>query len=92
MGHAKAKETDNQLNIRSDFARVRASNLSKRTGMTITQVIEEALRAYQPATLATPRPGLIVEGGLLVLAKRGGTIAHAAVEAELEEIRDGARE
>ena len=36
-----------QLNIRSDEARALAHALAAETGMTITQVIEAALRAYR---------------------------------------------
>ncbi len=66
--------------------------LAKRTGMSITQVVEEALRAYQPATHAAPRSGLVEDGRLLVLARRGQKISHAQAEAELDDIRSGARE
>ncbi len=48
-----------QLNIRSDEARALAHALAAETGLTITQVIEHALRAYRarrhiPSTRVTP--------------------------------------
>ncbi len=37
-----------QLNVRSEFARSRAHELAKLTGMSVTQVVEDALRGYVP--------------------------------------------
>lgn len=92
MSKAQAKEQSDQLNIRSRFARVRAAQIAMMTGMSITQVVEDALRAYQPAVRRAGRPGLVQEGRLLVLSKGGRKISHDEVEAELEEIRGGVRE
>ena len=93
MAKVRIKEEADQLNIRSRFARARASSISVATGMTITQVVEDALRAYQPASRISAGHGLAREGKLLVLSRRGTrTITHDEAEAELNEIRGGARE
>lgn len=92
MGKAQAKEPD-QLNVRSRFARVRAAQIARTTGMTLAQVVEDALRAYQPVVRrTTPNGRLVQEGRLLVLPNQGRTVTHDEVEAELDDIRSGARE
>lgn len=75
-----------QLNIRSRFARDRASALAAQTGLTVVQVIEEALRVYQPAPAKTP-PGLIRKGPLLVMPAQGRRITLEEANAALDEIR-----
>lgn len=92
MGQPKTKSNEHkpQLSVRSKFASARASKLAKLTGMTITQIVEDALRAYQPARRIVPG-GLIEKGGLLVKPKAKAEITHVQVDAELEEIRSGAR-
>jgi hypothetical protein len=91
MTQPKSKEAPKQLNIRSRFARVRASQLAKATGMTVAQVVEDALRAYQPARRIA-RPGSLVEkAGLLVKPKGSAEITQAQVDAELEDVRAGGR-
>ena len=54
-----------QLNIRSQFARDRVDQLTRQTGMTATQVVEEALRTYLPVQEAAP-PGLVRRGRIWV--------------------------
>ena len=91
MGKPKTKEPD-QLNVRSRFARARASQIASSTGMTVAQVVEDALRAYQPLVRRPARSGrLIEEGRVLVLSATGRKITHEQVAAELDEIRSGAR-
>ena len=92
MVKAQPKQQSDQLNVRSRFARARAAQIAMTTGMSITQVVEDALRAYQPTVRRAGRPGLIQEGRLLVLSKDGRKINHSQVEAELDEIRGGIRE
>lgn len=36
------------LSIRSDYAQARAEELARRTGLTTTEIVEAALRAYEP--------------------------------------------
>jgi len=55
-----------QLNIRSQFARDRVDQLARQTGMTATQVVEEALRTYHPFINDAVPPGLVRKGRILV--------------------------
>ena len=81
---ARAEPT--QLNIRSRFARERASQLARRTGMTTTQVVEEALRAYAPASDA-PVKGPLVRKGKILVRTGGKPVTYAEAEAALEMAR-----
>jgi hypothetical protein len=74
-----------QLNIRSGTARATAHELARRTGMTVTQVVEEALRAYSPPAAAPP--GLAQRGALLVLPARGARVTLAMANAALDASR-----
>ncbi len=77
-----------QLNVRSPYARERAAVLAQATGMTTTQVVEEALRAYTPP-VAEPHGKLVRRGPLLVLPGTGkGKVSLAAANAALEASRD----
>jgi hypothetical protein len=60
-----------QLNIRSAFARARAHEIARRTGMTATEVIEDALRGYVPAAEPKQVGALVRRGPLLVLPASG---------------------
>jgi len=91
MSQPKPKDPAKQLNIRSRFARARASQLAKSTGMSVTQVVEDALRAYQPARRFARSGGLIEKAGLLVKPKGSALITQAQVDAELENMRAGER-
>lgn len=75
-----------QLNIRSAYARDRTAALARATGMTATQVVEEALRAYTPP-LAAPPAGLVRSGGLLV-RPGGDVVSLAAANAALDAARE----
>lgn len=75
-----------QLNIRSRFARDRATELARASGMTTTQVIEEALRAYAPPPPDKPPRGLVRKGRLLVLTG-GPTVTIEDVDAAIEAAR-----
>lgn len=83
---AKAETT--QLNIRSRFARQRAVRIARETGMTLTQVIEEALRAYQPTRKASGGGSLAMKSGILVRPKTGRTVSSGDVDAAFGAIRD----
>ena len=80
-----------QLNIRSRFARERVALIAARTGMTATQVVEEAWRSYQPAALADVPTRLVRKGGILVKPAGGRRVsldqANAALEADRAERR-----
>lgn len=77
-----------QLNVRSPYAKERASTLAKATGMTTTQIVEEALRAYTPP-LVEPVGRLVRNGRLLVMPSQGREITleetNAAIEASRNE-------
>ena len=78
-----------QLNIRSRFARERVAVLARRTGMTATQIVEEALRAYHPPPDEEPPPGrLIRKGPLLVMPAQGRPITLEDVNASIDQDRD----
>lgn len=91
MAHPKSSHVTDQLSVRSPFARARASRLAKLTGMSITQIIEDALRAYQPAPSSLRPGGLVEKGGILVKRKDEAEITQRQVEAELANIRGDAR-
>lgn len=80
-----------QLNIRSDVAVARTRELVRRSGMSATRIVEEALLAYVPPDLGPPPEGLRRVGPLLI---GGGSvrITTADVEASLEETRSGVRD
>jgi hypothetical protein len=77
-----------QFNVRSAYARARAQELAKQTGMTATQIVEDALRAYVPPGVAQPVGRLARRGRILVRPARGKTISHEAAEAALDAVRE----
>lgn len=76
-----------QLNIRSRFARERASALAKQTGLSTTRIVEEALRAYQPHVVEEPH-GLVRKGGILVRPSHGRKITLDQANAALDATRN----
>lgn len=74
-----------QLNVRSRYARERAAMLARTTGMTTTQIVEEALRAYTPP-VATP-PGKLVRRGPLLVRPGGDKVTLDAANAALDASR-----
>ena len=77
-----------QFNVRSAFARKRAHEIAKQTGMTATQVVEDALRGYVPPKAAKSVGRLVPEGGLLVLPANGKKISQAEADAALNAARE----
>lgn len=75
-----------QLNVRSRYARERAAMLARATGMTTTQVVEEALRSYTPP-LAAPQ-GKLVRRGVLLVRPGGSKVTLAAANAALDASRN----
>jgi len=70
-----ARKSTAQLNIRSTAARQRVDQLVRQTGKTVTQIVEDAVRAYRPPLPAerSPAPqGLEWKGRLLVVKPSGG--------------------
>lgn len=84
-----AEADPKQLNVRSRFARERAADIARATGMTMTQVVEEALRAYSPVREADPPGRLVRKGKLLVMPKRGKgrVVTNEQVNALIDEMR-----
>jgi hypothetical protein len=77
-----------QLNIRSAFARQRVHELARRTGMTATQIVEDALRGYVPSTEPKAVGTLVRRGPLLVRpADKRRKVTSAEAEAALEAVR-----
>jgi hypothetical protein len=74
-----------QLNVRSSYARDRAAALARATGMTTTQVVEEALRAYTPPVAAPP--GALVRRGALLVRPGGDPVSLDAANAALDASR-----
>ena len=77
-----------QLNVRSSFARTRAQELAKLTGMTATQVVEEALRAYVPSGAPPSVGDLVQRGAILVKPTRGVRVTLDQAETALEAARE----
>jgi hypothetical protein len=77
-----------QFNVRSAFARARAHELAKQTGMTATQIVEDALRAYVPPGSAARTGGLVQRGTILVKPAQGRTISAGEADAALNPIRE----
>ena len=78
-----------QLNVRSAYARARAHELARLTGMTATQVVEEALRGFVPAGADVGSQGLVRRGPILVKPAAAATISQAQADSALEEVREG---
>jgi hypothetical protein len=77
-----------QLNIRSAFARARVNEIARHTGMTATQVIEDALRGYVPAAGPTPVGALVRRGHVLVRpATEGRHVSLAEANEALDAVR-----
>ena len=83
-----ARVDQSQLNVRSRFARERAALLSKQTGMTATQVVEEALRLYVVPVHRDVPTKFIRKAGVLVRPAEGKRISLDQANAALEEDRD----
>jgi hypothetical protein len=77
-----------QFNVRSAFARQRAHALAKLTGMTATQVVEDALRGYVPPGGEHEIGRLVRRGSILVRPSDGATVAFAEAEAALNAARE----
>ncbi|QTN18909.1 hypothetical protein HZ989_11785 [Brevundimonas sp. AJA228-03] len=77
-----------QLNIRSRFARERAADLARQTGMTTTQVVEEALRAFHPPGPKPAPDGMVWKGRILVQRATGRTITLEETLASIDEDRN----
>ncbi len=77
-----------QFNVRSAFARSRAHDLAKITGMTVAQVVEDALRAYVPPGVPINTGRLVPRGPILVMPADGAAISLDEAEAALKAVRE----
>lgn len=79
-----------QFNIRSAFARKRARELAEQSGMTVTQVVEEALKSYIPPDGEIQPVGRLVRRGRLLVMPADGTrkFTLEEINASIEEIRN----
>lgn len=75
-----------QLNVRSAYAKDRAAMLARTTGMTTTQVVEEALRAYTPPLPMAP--GSLTRRGTLLVRPGGARVTLEAANAALDAARE----
>ncbi|MBV2149877.1 type II toxin-antitoxin system VapB family antitoxin [Sphingobium sp. AS12] len=77
-----------QFNVRSAFARARAHELAKLTGMTATQVVEDALRGYVPPGAVAKVGRLVQRGPILVRPAGGARVSLEEANAALEAARE----
>jgi hypothetical protein len=77
-----------QFNVRSAFARKRAHEFASRTGMTATQVVEDALRGYVPPVVVAPVGKLVQRGPILVRPGGKKKISLEEANVALETIRE----
>jgi hypothetical protein len=77
-----------QLNVRSSFARARAHELAKLTGMTATEVVEDALRGYVPPGAPAGVGRLVQRGAILVIPKSGPIVTLDEANAALDAVRE----
>jgi hypothetical protein len=77
-----------QLNVRSAFARERVHALVRLTGMTASEVVEDALRGYVPPGVPANTGKLVRRGALLIRPSKGRMIRLE----EANEALDGSRE
>ena len=84
MGRAQPS----QFNVRSAFARTRARELARQTGMTATQIVEDALRGYVPPGAPAEVDGLVRCGPILVKPARGRRVSLKEANAALKAVRE----
>jgi len=77
-----------QLNIRSAYARSRTRDIARRTGMTTTEIIEDALRGYVPPVTSEPIDGLVRRGPVLVKPAQERHVTQNEADRALEAVRE----
>ena len=77
-----------QLNVRSAFAHGRVHALAKLTGMTASEVVEDALRGYVPPGFPANTGKLVPRGALLVRPSTGKTISLEDANKALSQSRE----
>ena len=76
-----------QFNVRSAFARKRAHELAKLTGMTATQIVEDALRGYVPPATAA-KVGKLFQRGPVLVRPAAGKVSLEEANVALEAARE----
>lgn len=76
-----------QLHIRSAYAQARVQEIAGRTGMTATEVIEDALRGYVPPIEPEPVGSLVRRGPVLVMPAQGRSVTQEEADQALEAVR-----
>jgi hypothetical protein len=87
-GTCVGREEKIQLNVRSAFARDRVQALSKLTGMTASEVVEDALRGYVPPGIPANTGKLVRRGALLVRPSTGKPISLEIANEALDRSRE----
>jgi hypothetical protein len=83
------RRTENvQLNVRSAFARDRVQALAKLTGMTASEVVEDALRGYVPPGVPANTGRLVRHGALLVRPASGKSVSLEVANEALDQVRE----
>jgi len=83
-----ARADNIQLNVRSAFARDRVHALTRLTGMTASEVIEDALRGYVPPGVPANTGKLVRRGALLVRPATGKSISLEEANDALDRSRE----
>ena len=80
--------TDNvQLNVRSAYARNRAREIARLTGMTTTEIVEDALRGYVPPAVSAPVNGLVRRGRVLFKPAWEQRVTQEEADQALDSVR-----
>jgi hypothetical protein len=77
-----------QFNVRSAFVRARTQELSRLTGMTATEIVEDALRGYVPPGAPAQRGRLVRRGRILVVPADGSAVSLDEANAALDRARE----
>ena len=83
-----ARTENTQFNVRSAYARMRTQELSRLTGMTATEVVEDALRGYVPPAPVVATGRLVRCGPILVRPADGGKVSLKEANAALGASRE----
>ena len=77
-----------QFNVRSAFVRARTRELSRLTGMTATEIVEDALRGYVPPGAPAATGRLVRRGRILLVPSDGSSVSLEDTNAALERVRE----